>query len=282
MNDAITLWTGHDRLQLTLGDPSLAAGVAVHGLRIDLRHQALWLDPNNPTATATVLLEAYAWLDQGHRPVGPFTAGTVGTRGYPVNDSLVLHLTDEQLIALDIVRGPGDLALRIDVTATVLTGAGGQTAPATGQVGYRIPTPLWHRLLDAAGAETGVTVRVPSPLTGATIPEGAPEAEAGASTARLAKRFREARGHLREGRYEDCVAACRKILEALITADESVVDRPRDRDQAQRWAHVRNAASALASAAHHDDDVTNSMAWTRLDAEPLLAITAALLTQARR
>ena len=55
-----------------------------------------------------------------------------------------------------------------------------------------------------------------------------------------------------------------------------------DRGLARRWAEVRGAASALANAAHHDDDVTAAMTWTRRDAEPLLAITAALLTQSRR
>jgi hypothetical protein len=184
--------------------------------------------------------------------------------------------------------GPGDLVLRFDLTATVLTGRGGHLAPSTGQVAYRLPAAVWHGLLDAAGAQVGVTVRVPTPLTQAAACEGDPEGKDGQSTAKLAPRFRQARDYLREGRYEDCVATCRKVLEALASDDDDLRpidgprDKARDRSLARRWAEVRRAASTLASAAHHDDDVTAAMTWTRTDAEPLLAITAALLTQSRR
>lgn len=283
MNDGLTLWTGNDQLQLTFGSPSVMAGLGVHVLRLELSHQALWLDPEDHAATAVVLLGGTARLDPDNRLVGAFAPRTLGAYGFPVGgDWLELQLSDEQLVALDIARGPGDFALRIDVTATVISGQGGHRAPYTAQLSYRIPAPLWHQILDAAGAEVGVTVRVPSPLTQATVTEGEPEPDGGVSTAGLAKRFREAKGHLREGRYEDCVTSCRKILEALKGDEKDTDVRPHDRNQVQRWVEIRKAATALANAAPHEDAVTRQMTWTRRDAEPLLAITAALLTQARR
>ena len=288
MTASLTLWTGPDRLQLDLGDASLSTGAAAHMLQIPVTADARWLDDQDPAAVGIALLEGFAWLDQFHRPVGAFVPRTVALRGFPVRAPLALMLTDEQLIALEILRGPGDLLLRFDLTATVLCGRARHVAPSTGQVAYRLPAAVWHGLLDAAGAQVGVTVRVPSPLTRAAAREGDPEGKDGQSTARLALRFRQAREYLREGRYEDCVATCRKVLEALARDDDDLRpidgarDNPRGRSLARRWADVRTAASALANAAHHDDDVTAAMTWTRTDAEPLLAITAALLTQSRR
>jgi len=285
---SITLWTGRDRLQVGLGDTSLSTGAAAHMLQVQVTADALWLNDQDPPGVGIALLEGFVWLDQGHRPVGAFLPRTVVLRGFPVCEPLVLMLTDEQLIALEVLRGAGDLLLRVDLTATVLAGHAGHVAPSTGQVAYRLPAAVWHGLLDAAGAQVGVTVRVPSPLTAAVAREGDPEGEGGESIARLALRFRQAREYLREGRYEECVATCRKVLEALAREDGDLhtndggPDRSRDRGLARRWAEVRKAAFELASAAHHDDDVTAAMTWTRTDAEPLLAITAALLTQSHR
>jgi hypothetical protein len=285
---SLTLWTGRDRLQLELGNASLVAGVAVHMLQIQVTTQAWWLDDQDATDVGVALLEGFVWLDQGHRPIGAFQPRTVDLRGYRVREPLVLMVTDEQLIALEVLRGVGDLVMRVDLTATVLSGGAGHRVPTTGQVGYRLPMAAWHDLLDGAGAHVGVAVRVPSPLTEAVAREGDAEREGDESTARLALRFRQARQYLREGRYEECVATCRKVLEALAVADGDlrpdggVGDRPRDRSLGRRWAEVRRAASSLASAAHHDDDVTAVMTWARTDAESLLAITAALLTQSRR
>ena len=287
MTAALTLWTGRQRLQLDFGAASLAAGAAAHALAVPLTTHAAWLDPDDPSSAGTVLVEAVAWLDNSHRFVGAFGTRALSLRGFRVTDSLVLALSDEQLVALDLLRGGGDVTLRLDVTATVLTGEAGHIVPSNGQVGYRVAAANWNRLLDAAGSQVGVTVRVPSPLTHAHVREGTAEAEDSASTARLATRFRQAREYLREGRYEECVANCRRILEALARADDAEPSappgpRPRDRDLPQRWTAVRAAAAALASAAHHDDEVTVGMTWTRNDAESLLAITAALITRDRR
>lgn len=249
---------------------------------------ARWLDDPDPAAVGVALLEGFVWLDQSSLPVGAFVPHTVNLRGFAVRDALVLMLTDEQLIALEILRGVGDLLLRFDLTATVLAGGAGHLVPASGQVNYRVPAAAWDGLLDAAGAQIGITVRVPSPLTDAFVRDGNPEGGGGESTAKIAQRLREAREYLREGRYEECVATCRKVLETLARGDgdlqagNSAPARPRDRGLASRWAQLRKAASALASAAHHDDDVTAAMTWTRQDAEPLLAVTAALITQSRR
>ncbi len=81
---------------------------------------ARWLDDPDPAAVGVALLEGFVWLDQSSRPVGAFVPHTVNLRGFAVRDALVLMLTDEQLIALEILRGVGDLLLRFDLTATVL------------------------------------------------------------------------------------------------------------------------------------------------------------------
>ena len=218
MTTSLTLWTGDRRLQLDFGDAALAAGAAVHALIVPLTTHALWLDADDLDG-GVVLVEAIAWFGDTNRYVGSFGTRSLAVRGFRVTDSLLLGLSDEQVVALDVLRLGHDLTLRLDVTATVLTGGAGHTVPATGQVGYRVSATDWDRLLDAAGAQVGVTVRVPSPLSGAHVREGAAEADDGASTARLVTRFRQATEYLREGRYEECVANCRRILEALPRSD---------------------------------------------------------------
>ena len=284
MAATLTLWTGRQRLQLGFGSASLAAGAAAHALTVPVSTQALWLDPEDPSSAGALLLEATAWLDGPHRFVGAFATRSLSLRGFPVTDPLVLALPDEQLIALDALRDGNDVALRLDVTATVVGGGAGHLVPGSGQVTYRIAASHWDGLLDTAGAYVGVTVRVPSPLTRAHVREGNPEPEDGTSTGRLAARFRQASEYLREGRYEECVAHCRRILEALAppAGSPAVPTRARDRDLTQRWQHLRDAAFFVASAAHHDDAVTAAMAWGRADAESLLAVTAALLARDRR
>lgn len=108
------------------------------------------------------------------------------------------------------------------------------------------------------------------------------------SLVQAAQRLRLARLELRDGRYEHCVATCRRVLENLThlrpvpSFKEIIQTHAEQRTQAERWAALHYDLPSLSSAAHHDDEVTKGFTWTRVDAEAVLAATAGLLARLRR
>lgn len=85
------------------------------------------------------------------------------------------------------------------------------------------------------------------------------------------------------------MATYRRVLENLTrlrplpTRGEIVKTNPEQRTQAQRWPALHHdLARAYQGAAHHDDEVTEGFAWTRVDAEAVLAATAGMLARLKR
>ncbi|MFI5950396.1 hypothetical protein ACIA8B_22800 [Micromonospora chalcea] len=148
----------------------------------------------------------------------------------------------------------------------------------------RIPRTRWLELLNQAGTEVDVLVRVPSPLTDSalTTPPASSNEDA-ASLAQATARLRQARAELRDQQWEHCVATCRRVLENIsrlvnIPSSRSVSNTPADqRTPDQRWAAIYWDIKSMANAAHHDDGTTAGFAWSRADAEAILATTAGLL-----
>src|SRR5439155_26486068 len=97
-------------------------------------------------------------------------------RGYPVGEQLGLLLNDDQLIALAAITGAGQIGLRIDFKATWLNGPPGAHITHDQQTSYQIPPAQWTQMLDQVGHSVAITVRVPSPLSGAAgeMPQPAP------------------------------------------------------------------------------------------------------------
>ncbi len=106
-----------------------------------------------------------------------------------------------------------------------------------------------------------------------------------ASLAQATARLRQARDELKDHRYEHSVATCRRVLEIIgrlvdIPAAGDVFKlKAAERTQEQRWAAIYYGVLSLASAAHHDDEVTTDFFWSRPDAEAVLAATAGLLAR---
>lgn len=213
----------------------------------------------------------------------------VTLRGYAAGEEeLIVSLTDDQLLHLERIRGQDDVVLRLKLQATLLSPDG--VHPVTHQeLPLRIPRTHWLELLDQAGTEVGVLVRVSSPLTDSVL---APLADASdddaASLSQATARLRQARAELRDQQWEHCVATCRRVLENIsrlvtVPSAKQVFSVPADsRTQDQRWAAIYWDVKGMAHAAHRDDSTTEGFSWSRADAETILAATAGLLARYKK
>ncbi|MDX2762545.1 hypothetical protein [Streptomyces europaeiscabiei] len=121
----------------------------------------------------------------------------------------------------------------------------------------RDPHATWSNAL--AQLDAGAFVDVLIPIT--TV-------EARATGAR---RIREAKAAIRDGRYERAVALARAALDPVREACdthkvnmEALKKKPADRDQEERWAVFIQSAFSLYSGAPHDDaGTTENFTWTR-------------------
>jgi len=269
---------------VTFGDAFLRPGLATHRLTIDMTVIGTWLDAQNPEANASLLVQGYLWVGPQMKPVTQIGARVLTVRGYQVSESLDLTLTDDQLIALEPERQDNGVELVIDLQTTLLGAPPGVYPTGNSQTSYRIPRHRWLELLDQVGAAVGITVRVPSPLTDAATrdADAAPEAP---SMVRATKRLREARTALRDNDVEGCIKSCRAVLEnikqlaAPLPAEPVRKKGPQTRTQEERWSSLFYDLYSLASAASHDDDLTATFIWTRVDAQAILAATAGLLAR---
>src|SRR4051794_28359486 len=203
------------QIHLVFGESFLLPGNAQHCLTVSFTTRATWLAEEPSTENALVLLVGAAWVEQtGGRWLGAVQPQTVVVRGYTVSEKLTIDLSDEQLIALERARGEQDIVLRLDVQATLLSPPEGVHARAEAQVSVRISGTRWLELLDQAGTEMGVLVRVRSPLTDPLL-RSAANGEDAASLAQATIRLAQARAELRDLQWEHCVGTCRRVLEIL-------------------------------------------------------------------
>lgn len=277
------------QIHVAFGDIHLTSGVANHRLVLTTQITSTWLAAQDPQNNAPALLTGTVWTDlPSFRWVGGLEAQVVALRGYAAAEELIVSLTDDQIICLERARGQGDVVLRLKLQATLLAAPGGVHPVAYEELPVRIPRTRWLELLDQAGTEVGVLVRVSGPLTGpAPTPPPAASDEDTASLAQATARLRQARAELRDQQWEHCVATCRRVLENIsrlvtLPSAKSVADTPAgQRTQEQRWAAIYWDLKSMAHAAHHDDTTTEGFSWRRADAEAILAATAGLVGSMR-
>lgn len=265
----------------------LAVGLGAHRLILSTKLTGTWLDPDDDKSNAVALLVGSVWTDQPHhRWLVELDSRILTLRGFDVGDELTLSLSDEQLIALERARGEGDIVLQLMLQATLLPPYEDVHPTASDQATLRIPRSRWLELLDQAGTEVGILIRVPSPLVDSST-EAAPAASAddAASLAQATARLRQARAELRDHQWEHCVATCRRVLEnigklvSIPSLNHLSKVKPEDRTQDDRWAAIYHDVKSMANAAHHDDGTTSQFSWQRADAEAILAATAGLLAR---
>jgi len=263
-------------IRLAIGDVHLSPGMATHRVTIEVQVNGTWLEPES-NAPTLLTGNPFRWL-------AALDPQVLAVRSYPVGEKLSFELGDDQLIALERARGRGDLTLSANLQASLMSPLLGAYPVADTQAQVRVRESRWLELLDQAGSEVGIVLRIPSPLTDPSLPPTAADTpESTGSLFQAAKRLRQARAELRDQQWETCVATCRQVLENLallapvLPASEIPGPTTKERTKDQRWAAIYHAVLSMAHAAHHDDKTTVDFTWTRSDAEAVLAATAGLL-----
>ncbi|MFI9157537.1 hypothetical protein [Kitasatospora aureofaciens] len=196
----------------------------------------------------------------------------IGTTEHTTNVGLDVALTDVQLHGLEKARSGKDLTLRADLTVTDLSGGGHWPARQV-QESITVPHGEWAKAL--ASLNQGAFVDVLVPITDLE------------DRATAARRIREAQEAIRNGDFETAVTRSRAALDAVRDAcntdkvhSAAIKKIAKDRDQAERWAMLIQAAYALFSGAPHDDaGTTEHFTWTRADAVAAVATAAGLLAR---
>jgi hypothetical protein len=228
------------------------------------------------TVDAPFLVSGALWT---HETPGPaswigvlHTPRPVGLKSFATNLTLETSVTDQQLRGLEKTRAGNDLALRAELSLTALAETK-HWPVADDQEIIRVPHATWSNALTQLDAGAFVDVLIPVTTV-----------EARATGAR---RIREAKTAIRDGRYEHAVALARAALDPVREAcntrrvhDQAVQKKAGERDQEERWAMLTQSAYALFSGAPHDDSgTTENFTWTRADAIAAVATAAGLLAR---
>ncbi|MGW2892615.1 hypothetical protein ACWDDN_46450 [Streptomyces griseoruber] len=231
----------------------------------------------NYTVDAPFLASGDLWVHDMPNPasyIGALHApkGPVGLKPFKMQLVLETTVTDRQLRGLEKLRAGADRVLRAQLSLTALTETK-HWPVAQDQEIIRIPHATWSSALTQLDA--GAFVDVLIPIT--TV-------EARATGAR---RIREAKTAIRDGRYEHAVALARAALDPVREAcdthkvnTEALKKKPAERDQEERWAVFIQSAFNLFSGAPHDDaGTTENFTWTRADAVAAVTAAAGLLAR---
>lgn len=199
---------------------------------------------------------------------------SVVVREFDLRSSLEAAVGDAQLEALERQRGGEDLSLLLKLSGLLISLPGRPVGHPEVEVDHtvRVGRAHWGEQLARTGLATGVHVVARLPAGGS--PDG--------PTARAGRRLRSAQSAVVDGRYEDAVRDGRLALDALDELDPAPNPagvRPRERNQAQRWAALRHDLHSLASGAHHEQGSTIGFTWSREDAVAVIAFVTSLLAR---
>ena len=183
-------------------------------------------------------------------------------------------ISGEQLRVVEELRAGAD-AIWVVLQVGVI-GTGGEPMALIGghgELSFALAAGEWLQELERVDAATYVEILVP--LT------------SGADQANAARRLRNARALIQEGRVEEALSEARKALEFVRTAEgtrqivqQAAGKSSRARDLRERWAYlVEDTFSLLSGAAHDDRGTTEHFDWTRADAIALVGAVAGLLSR---
>ncbi|MEU1502187.1 hypothetical protein [Streptomyces sp. NPDC005732] len=231
----------------------------------------------NYTVDAPFLVSGDLWVHDMPNPasyIGPLHApkGPVGLKAFKMNLTLETTVTDRQLRGLEKARAGADLNLRAQLALTALAEAKHWPVAQSQEI-IRIPHATWSNALSQLDAGAFVDVLVP--MTTVEV------------RATAARRIRQAKEAIRDGRYEHAVTLARQALDPVRKAfdtqrrhDQAMKKKAGERDQGERWAVLIQSAYALFSGAPHDDSgTTENFTWTRADAVAAVATAAGLLAR---
>lgn len=276
---------GLGNLMLAFDNAFLQAGHASHRLSLRFTVTAGWLDTEE-NELEPILITGDTWLPTtGLRPLPGFLPILITARGYPSQEHIYVDLTDDELVAIHEASGGNGVTINLKLQATLLVPHPGIKTVMDADFDVRIPRSRWTEVLDEAGREISITLRVPSPLTDPVEAAMNANKATTASLSQATTRLREARKQLRDHRWEQSVATCRKVLEniramtVLPTEASLKAKGAQHRDKRERWAMIFYDTYSMTSGAVHEGA---KMTIDSIDAEAILGMTAALLRQYSR
>ncbi len=211
-------------------------------------------------------------------------------RGLGKNYSLHLHadLAARQIEEIERVRAGGPLYMTMNLWGSGHTSEGPYEAEYS-ESDHHIEQSEWVKVLEQMkwGKFILVEVLVPDPVE---LPE----------SAKAVARLKEAQAALRDGRYEDVVAICRKVLEARL-ADlglkvedyhktiYELLSQGKKLTKEQRQFLIFRSVHLMTHLGHHEVEVEDNdflggakgVSWTREDAVAALGMTAVVVRQAQ-
>ena len=186
---------------------------------------------------------------------------------------VVLPMGPGQVAALEALRGTGDLDFEMVLAGRLDEGE--DTYNVTDTIHHREPRSNWIELLRQAGARDVLLIEVALPFHNRTDDAHGFWAE-----------LRRAEERFRHGDYQGCIAGCRAALEELgqrkYGTDEwaakwlnRLASDRRSMSEAEREGAVWSAVRHYAHQAHHGETEGGVAAYSRCQAQWVLAATAA-------
>jgi hypothetical protein len=228
------------------------------------------IPPVGAAAGRLLCLETTLYAPQASAARAPLASANVSVPFNPAGEVrlpvLMFLITNAQLLALE-QRRTGDLRLELAVRGVLPRAASGFPGGSEVTEYITIAESRWRQQLAGLGRTLGAEMLIP-------FPDDDPPRRA------VADFLREAQRLLGGNEIDAAMLQVRKALETIKNTSGwgwgGRKDKG-DRTVDERWALIRAAIEDQASGAMHVDPGTRDHAYTRAEAETLIAMTAALL-----
>lgn len=207
------------------------------------------------------------WLDSDGTPIALHAPNSIAAATF------VADLPHARLEALEANRAGELPQLQVRLTGSVIT-TSGLPVGFNEAVDFRPSRDEWLTALESSGYRRLLIVEVAIPFEGSDA-QGGPHMF-----------LSQANKAMRDGRWRDCVSACRDALEQLAPADgfgqqeeklvNDLLGKSKSWDKDQRFMAIRKALTIVTHAAKHADEITAGIQWDRVDAQSVVAITSLL------
>jgi hypothetical protein len=253
---------GYYSVSATPDSVQICKGMGTHYFQVQLQ---VGIPQAGPAAGRLLCLETTLYAPQASGPRAPLASANVSVPFNPAGEvrlpTLTFLITSAQLLALE-QRRTGDLRLELQVRGVLPQAASGFPGAPEVTEYITIAESRWRQQLAGLGRTLGAEMLIP-------FPDDDPPRRA------VADFLREAQRLLGGSEIEAAMLQVRKALETIkLTSGWAWPGR---KDKGERTVDERSAVEDQASGAMHVDPGTRDHAYTRAEAETLIAMTAALL-----
>jgi hypothetical protein len=245
----------------------ICKGMGTHYFQVQLQ---VGIPPTGSEAGRLLCLETTLYAPQASGARSPLASVNVSVPFDPAGEVrrpvLIFLITSAQLLALEQQR-TGDLRLELQVRGVLPQAASGFPGGSEVTEHITIAESRWRQQLAGLGRTLGAEMLIPFP------DDDEPRRA-------VADFLREAQRLLGGSEIDAAMLQVRKALETIKNTSGWAWPGKKDKGDRtvdKRWALIRAAVEDQASGAMHVDLGTRDHAYTRTEAETLIAMTAALL-----